>query len=210
MVEYLKPFLYEIDFLSMGLEVLLEKLPLKNLFTDEEILSIILAKQVVDLKRNNILPNYPSYLRSEPRSRRFNHQGPILNYCKIITNSQCALPSTGRVNPSDKVLFAFQTSADIKLYEVRASSECFRKKCILEVDNSNGGLLAACYSSSISDSIWSFSSPVNIKKDTWYIVRIGGKNSILKHDEKMFSINRSNVEFSGVSILCDIDIGFRV
>ena len=206
--EYLRPFLKEIDFLSMATESILNTVGTKNIFENDEILAIIQAKHTSVVDASNT-PNYPSYLRTRPRLRRFNMHGGNIKICKLIRIPFChQLDSYREYN--EKLLFTFQSSKNFKLIQINGPRECFKFSCLIGIsDDCKRNVVQSSPFS--AEGSWHLIVPLEIRANTTYFVNLLGiKHRSRKHSFRMYSTRMEGIEITGESIMCNIEIGFRI
>lgn len=221
--EFLSPFLYEIDFLSMLQEELLTIVAQENIFTEEEILAILMTSKSVSgefseyvvadhkddaLKSANsnfAHKDYPLILRSKPKRRRLNFPDALLRTFSIISYMKCDYKT--KWLPTGVYIFLnLQASEDIYIKQIKARNDCFLGEAYLDVKDAElGGIIT-----SSGGPPWVFNNYLSLKRNVSYMINVRGKGRICKHEFVMFSTNHLNIEFCGEAALCDISIKYFV
>ena len=206
--EYIKPFLKEIDFLSMTTESILNTVHSKGIFSHHEILAIIQAKHRITEDISDDC-NFPSYLRTTPKVRRFVLKGGNIKFVKLIKFPACYQYDGKMRDNNDRLLFTFQSSRSFKLSKISGSSSCFKGSCMIEItDDSHKNLLPNLpYSTNAS---WYLTAPFDVIAGTTYFVTIRGKNRSKEHPFQMYSASTEGVEIVGESMMCDIEMEFKI
>ncbi|RXG73482.1 hypothetical protein Avbf_08479 [Armadillidium vulgare] len=215
--KFLKPYLYEIDFLSMQQEEILGPVSEEEIFTKEEIFAILLgSKNVTDELATDgesscknlhsyfgVPASYPMYLRIQRRERRFFHSQLHGISIQIFMYLKC--DHKGKWLPCGHFpILTLQVSAEIYITRIRARPECFVGENFLEVMDQD----IVLGTSNVNGPPWDFNPPVEIVRNHSYVINLNGKGKICHHEFQMYSKTHGNIEICGNSILCDVTVRY--